>query len=48
MSGLDPDHPMNSFNPFLQMSIAVTRRDTYGSVYGERQKLTRTEAALRC
>ena len=47
MSGLDPDHSMNSFNPFLQMSIAVTRRDTYGNVYGERQKLTRTEA-LRC
>lgn len=47
MRGLDPDHSMNSFNPFLQLSIAVTRRDTYGNVYGERQKLTRLEA-LRC
>jgi predicted amidohydrolase YtcJ len=47
MSGLDPDHSMNSFNPFLQLSIAVTRRDIYGSVYGERQKLSRLEA-LRC
>lgn len=47
MSGLDPDHSMNSFNPFLQLAIAVTRRDTYGNVYGERQKLSRLEA-LRC
>ena len=47
MIGLDPDHSMNSFSPFLQLFIAVTRRDAYGNVYGEHQKLSRTEA-LRC
>lgn len=47
MIGLDPDHSMNSFNPFLQLYVAVTRLDVYGNVYGEHQKLSRTEA-LRC
>ncbi len=47
MSGLEPDHSMNSFNPFLALSIAVTRRDVYGNVYGKHQRLRREEA-LRC
>lgn len=47
MIGLDPDHSMNSFNPFLMLYLAVSRRDEFGNVYGERQKLSR-ENALRC
>ena len=44
MIGLDPDRSMNSFNPFLALSIAVNRKDEFGRVYGEGQKLTRLEA----
>lgn len=44
MAGLDPDHAINSFNPFLMLYAAVTRRDDFGNVYGEDQKLTRMEA----
>jgi predicted amidohydrolase YtcJ len=44
MEGLDPDHAINSFNPFLMLYAAVTRRDDFGNVYGEDQKLTRMEA----
>ncbi len=47
MIGLDPDHAMNSFNPFLMMWIAVARRTDQGNIYGERQRLSR-EDALRC
>ncbi len=44
MVGLDPDRAMNSFNPFLMLYIAVSRKDQFGNVYGEHQKLTRAEA----
>lgn len=44
MIGLDPDHAMNSFNPFLHLYIAVTRKDQHGNIYGERQKLSRLDA----
>jgi len=47
MIGLDPDHAMNSFNPFLALHIAVSRRNDHGRVHGAHQKLTRLEA-LRC
>lgn len=44
MVGLDPNRAMNSFNPFLTLSIAVSRKDQFGNVYGAHQKLTRLEA----
>jgi len=44
MIGMDPNHAMNSFNPFLQAYIAVTRRNERGEVIGERQKVSRMEA----
>lgn len=47
MNGFDPDYSMNAFNPFLALSIAVSRKDIQGNIYGAHQKLTR-EQALRC
>lgn len=47
MIGMDPDHSMNSFNPFLLMSIAVSRQNDQGLILGEHQKISR-QAALRC
>ena len=47
MIGTDPDHAMNSFNPFLQIYVAVSRKNQKGRVYGPWQKLSRIEA-LRC
>ena len=47
MIGLDPDHAMNSFNPFLALYIAVSRKNDHGRVYGAHQKLSRLDA-LRC
>lgn len=44
MIGLDPDHAMNSFNPFLMLYIAVSRKDEFGNVYGPRQKVSRADA----
>lgn len=44
MIGLDPDHAMNSFNPLLMISIAVTRKTLDGNVYGPQQKLSRLDA----
>ncbi len=44
MIGYDPDHAMNSFNPFLMLAIAVTRRDDQGNVHGAQQKLSRLDA----
>lgn len=46
MIGLDPNHAMNSFNPFLAMYIAVTRKNQNGVTYGPEQKISRL-AALR-
>lgn len=47
MIGTDPDHAMNSYNPFLMLYIAVSRKDDTGQVFGEHQKLPRDQA-LRC
>ncbi|MBC8351883.1 MAG: amidohydrolase [Planctomycetes bacterium] len=47
MMGLDPNHAMNAYNPFLMLQVAVTRRNREGDVYGEHQKISRLEA-LRC
>lgn len=44
MIGLDPDHAMNSFNPFLMLWLAVARRDDQGRVHGAHQKLGRLDA----
>ncbi len=44
MIGLDPDHAMNSFNPFLQMYIAASRKNENGRVYGAHQKVSRIDA----
>jgi hypothetical protein len=46
MIGMDPDHAMNSYNPFLQMYIAVSRKNQNGEVIGAAQKISRL-AALR-
>lgn len=47
MMGLDPDQSMNAYNPFLMLSVAVTRRNRDGLVYGPHQRVSRLEA-LRC
>jgi hypothetical protein len=44
MIGMDPDHAMNSFNPFLQAYIVVSRKNQRGEVLGERQKISRMDA----
>lgn len=44
MIGYDPDHAMNSFNPFLMLYIAVTRRNDRGDVHGAPMKLSRLDA----
>ena len=44
MIGLDPNHAMNSFNPFLMLCIAVSRKTQSGRVFGEAQKLSRLDA----
>jgi predicted amidohydrolase YtcJ len=44
MIGLDPDHAMNSFNPFLMLHIAVTRQDDQGQTHGSHQRLSRLDA----
>jgi predicted amidohydrolase YtcJ len=46
MIGLDPNHAMNSYNPFLAMYIAVTRKNQNGRTYGPEQRISRI-AALR-
>lgn len=44
MVGLDPDHAMNSFNPFLMLWVAVARMDDQGRVHGPHQRLGRLDA----
>jgi predicted amidohydrolase YtcJ len=46
MIGFDPNHAMNSYNPFLAMYIAVTRKNQNGRTYGPQQRISRV-AALR-
>lgn len=38
------DFPINPLNPFMNMSIMVTRKDVNGTVYGIDQAITREEA----
>ena len=38
------DYPINPLNPFINMSIMVTRKDAAGTVYGIEQAITREEA----
>ena len=44
MIGFDPDHAMNSFNPFLMLWLAVARQDDRGNVHGAHQKISRLDA----
>lgn len=46
MIGLEPDHAMNSYNPFLAMYIAVSRKNQNGRTYNAEQRISRI-AALR-
>jgi len=38
------DYPINLLNPFVNMSISITRKDNTGTVYGPDQAITREEA----
>ena len=44
MFGLDPDHSLNPYNPFLTLSVAVTRRTEGGQVIGPEQAISREDA----
>jgi predicted amidohydrolase YtcJ len=44
MIGIDPNHAMNSFNPFLTLYIAVSRKNQAGHIYEANQKLSRLDA----
>lgn len=44
MQGFGPDSALNPFNPFLTMSIAVTRKTEGGQVIGADQRVSREEA----
>jgi predicted amidohydrolase YtcJ len=46
MIGLDPNHSMNSYNPFLAMYIAVSRKNQSGRTYNAEERISRI-AALR-
>lgn len=42
--GAGTDSPVNTFNPFINIYVMVTRKDKNGMVYGADQKITREEA----
>lgn len=42
--GAGADYPANTYNPFINMYIMVTRKDHNGVVYGADQAITRQEA----
>ena len=44
MFGVDPDHSLNPYNPFLTLSVAVTRRTEGGQVIGPEQAVSRADA----
>jgi hypothetical protein len=44
MSGLDADHALNPFNPFLTMGTAITRKTEGGRVIGPGQRVSRQDA----
>lgn len=44
MSGTDPNHALNPFNPFLTMGTAITRKTEAGKVIGPEQRISREDA----
>jgi predicted amidohydrolase YtcJ len=42
--GAGTDYPVNTYNPFINMYVMVTRKDKNGVVYGADQKISREEA----
>lgn len=42
--GQGTDYPINPLNPFINMYVAVTRKDAGGTVYGPKQAVSREEA----
>jgi predicted amidohydrolase YtcJ len=44
MMGLEPDHALQPYNPFLALYIAVTRRTESGRIHGPEQRVSRLEA----
>jgi predicted amidohydrolase YtcJ len=44
MFGVDPDHSLNPYNPFLTLATAVTRRTEGGQVIGAEQAISREDA----
>ncbi len=42
--GQGTDYPINSINPFINISVMVTRQDRNGDVYGASEAITREEA----
>ena len=44
MQGLDANHAMNSYNPWLMLWIAVARINEQGDTHGPEQRLSRLEA----
>ena len=42
--GQGTDYPINVLNPFVNMYVAVTRKDSTGTLYGAEQAVTREEA----
>jgi predicted amidohydrolase YtcJ len=42
--GAGTDYPVNTYNPFVNMYVMVTRKDKNGVVYGANQAITREEA----
>jgi len=42
--GAGTDYSVNTYNPFINMYIMVTRKDPRGVVYGANQAITREEA----
>lgn len=44
MSGIDPNHALNPFNPFLTMGTAITRKTESGAVIGPNERISREDA----
>ncbi|HSB06501.1 MAG TPA: amidohydrolase [Thermodesulfobacteriota bacterium] len=42
--GAGTDYPVNTYNPFINIYVMVTRKDKNGVVYGANQKINREEA----
>lgn len=44
MQGFDPDTSLNPFNPFLAMSVAISRQTEAGQVFGADERISREDA----